>query len=116
MSNAYKTNIELKTLTNNNYRKVLFTTAQMQLVVMSLKQGQDIPKERHHKITQFIRVEEGILLAIIGRTKYRLKDGDSIIIPAGSWHYIKNIGDSSVKLYTIYSPPEHPDGLVQKNQ
>lgn len=116
MATGYKVNIEKKTLNNSNYRKVLFTTPQMQLVVMNIKKNQDIPKEKHSKTTQFIRIEKGDAMVEIGNSKYYLKDNDSIIIPAGTWHYVKNTGTTTLKLYTIYSPPEHPDGLTQKNK
>jgi len=113
---AYKINIENKTLNNTNYRKILHTTQQMQLVVMSLKVGEDIPKEKHPHTTQFIRIEGGKALAVVEGKRYSLKDNDSIIIPAGTWHYIKNIGRTDLKLYTLYAKPEHKDGLTQKRQ
>lgn len=111
-----KINIEKATLENKNYRKVITTTKQMQLVLMSLEKGEDIPKEKHNDITQFIRVESGKGTVSIGRKTYRMGDGDSIIIPAGKWHYIKNMGNKPFKLYTIYTPPEHPKNTVQKRK
>jgi mannose-6-phosphate isomerase-like protein (cupin superfamily) len=114
MNTGYKVSIEKKTLSNNNYRKVFHTTKQQQLVVMSLPVGDDIPIEKHPHTTQFIRIEQGIAQAIVDGKKYRLIDGDVIIIPQNTEHYIKNIGSNTLKLYTIYSPPEHPVNTVQK--
>jgi mannose-6-phosphate isomerase-like protein (cupin superfamily) len=81
---------------------------------MSLKPKEDIHMEVHKDHDQFIRVEKGTGIAIIEGKKYKLKDGIGIIIPAGSRHQIINNGKNKLKLYTIYSPPEHPDGLIQK--
>jgi mannose-6-phosphate isomerase-like protein (cupin superfamily) len=104
----FKVNIEKATKNNKSYRKVLHTTGSMQLVVMSIPSGGDIPEETHDKTTQFIRVESGSASAIIDGKRRTLKTDDSIIIPPGAKHYIKSIGESDLKLYTIYSPPEHP--------
>jgi len=113
-ANPYRVNIESVTLRNQAYRKVLNTTKQSQLVIMSIPAGEDIPMEKHKETTQFIRVEKGRAVAYIGDKQYKLGEGDSIVIPAGSWHYIRNSGEEDLKLYTIYSPPEHPTGLVQR--
>jgi mannose-6-phosphate isomerase-like protein (cupin superfamily) len=86
----------------------------MQLVLMSLKPDEDIPEETHANTTQFIRVEEGTASVIVNDRKNKLLPGDSIIIPPGTKHYVKNISESDLKLYTIYSPPEHKEGLTQK--
>lgn len=105
MNTGYKVNIEGKTLKNNRFRKILYTTPQMQLVVMSLKKSTEIGLEKHVGITQFIRIEKGKALAVIkGRKKY-LYSGDSIMIPSNTYHNI--IALSNVKLYTLYSPPAH---------
>ena len=108
----YKTNIEKETLENENYRKVLYTGAKMQLVVMTLKPGEDIPSEVHDEIDQFIRVEEGSAYVKVGEDEFKLEDDDIIIIPAGTEHYVKNTGEGALKLYSIYTPPEHEDGTV----
>lgn len=113
---AYKTNIEKETLENENYRKVLHTAKQMQLVVMSLKTGEDIPLETHHDIDQFIRVEKGKALVKVDGKEFKLEDDDIIIIPAGSEHYVKNTGNDDLKLYSIYTPPEHPKGTMHKTK
>lgn len=109
----FKGNIEVLTIRNNNYRKVLSTTRTQQLVLMALKQGEDIPKEKHNG-TQFIRVESGTGVAYVGRHRYNLSDGTALVIPPNATHYIK--ATDGLKLYTIYSPPEHSAGLVQRRQ
>jgi mannose-6-phosphate isomerase-like protein (cupin superfamily) len=111
-----KIDIEQKTLTNKAYRKVLVTTKQMQLVVMNLPILEDIPEEVHKVTTQFIKVEKGNALVIVSGKNYKLTDGDSIMIPANTKHYVKNIGNANLLLYNIYSPPEHPDKLIQKKK
>jgi len=102
---VYKDNIERSTIKNNYYRKVIFTTQQMQLVLMHIPTNVDIGAEVHHSTTQFIRVEEGTGVAIISNKRYNLKNGDAIIVPAGAKHNI--ISTNNLKLYTIYSPPTH---------
>jgi mannose-6-phosphate isomerase-like protein (cupin superfamily) len=106
----------LKTLTteNKHYRKVLSTTTNMQLVVMSLNKGQEIGTEIHPTTTQFIFVELGKVVAIIGKSKkITLKKGDHIIIPPNTKHNIINRSSEVAKLYTIYTPPEHPSHCVE---
>jgi mannose-6-phosphate isomerase-like protein (cupin superfamily) len=107
-------NVEKSTEKNNNYRKVLYTSKHQQFVLMSLNPGEDIKAEVHKDHDQYIRVEKGKGVAIIESKKYKLEDGISVIIPAGSKHQIINNGKHKLKLYTIYSPPEHSDGLIQK--
>lgn len=124
-------NIETLTLNNNNYRDVLFTSPSVktQLVVMSLQPKQEIGMEKHDNADQFIRIEKGNGIAIIGneyspvkptftnQTTYKLVDGSVIIVPAKTWHNIINSSDTEqLKLYTLYSPPQHEDGLVQKDK
>jgi mannose-6-phosphate isomerase-like protein (cupin superfamily) len=114
---GYSTNIEKETIDNENYRKVLFTGDKMQLVVMSLKPGEDIPLEVHNSIDQFIRIEEGEALVKIGDEEFTLKDDDVVIIPAGNKHYVKNTSaDKYLKVYTIYATPEHSPGTVHKTK
>ncbi|RJQ20572.1 cupin domain-containing protein [Candidatus Woesearchaeota archaeon] len=114
---AYSTNIEKTTLDNENYRKVLFTAKKIQLVVMSIKPGEDIPFEIHEDTDQFIRIESGTAYVKIGEQECTLNDDDVIIIPAGSRHYVTNASpDKDLKLYSIYSPPEHPPGTVHKTK
>lgn len=111
---SLKVNIEKVTLLNKNYRKVVHTTNNMQLVVMSLESGEEIGMEIHKKTSQFIRIEEGVGLAIIKGKRFYLKDGDCVIIPPGFKHNIINTGKEDLKLYSIYTPPEHPKKLIQK--
>jgi mannose-6-phosphate isomerase-like protein (cupin superfamily) len=117
MKNIFIDNIEEITIKNNNYRKVLNTTKQSQLVVMSLKKGEDIGTEIHKDVTQFIRIEKGHGKAILDNKEYKLKDGSAIVIPAGTEHNVINTSKiNSLKLYAIYSPPEHKPGTIQKNK
>ena len=107
------------TIENNNYRKVVNTTHHQQLVLMSLKPKEEIGMEVHKKIDQFIRIEKGTAIAIIGKEnpkKYLLKKEHFITIPAGTYHNIINTGRSELKLYSIYSPPNHKPGTIQKNK
>ena len=114
---VYFANIEDQTLKNTYYRQVLTTGSHMQLVVMSLKPGEEIPQEVHPDIDQFIRVEKGQALVIIDEEEITLNDDDVIVITAGKQHYVKNISDSEdLKIYTIYSPPEHPPNTIHKTK
>jgi mannose-6-phosphate isomerase-like protein (cupin superfamily) len=112
----YFTNIEEETLNNENYRKVLFTSEHLQLVVMSLKAGEDIPEEVHNGIDQFIRVESGSAKVIVNGEEYKLGDDDIIIIPAGTKHYVKNTSEEELKLYSIYTPAEHKPGTIHRTR
>jgi mannose-6-phosphate isomerase-like protein (cupin superfamily) len=118
---VYYENIEKATLKNDNYRKVEYThPGGMQMVLMKIKPGEEIGMEVHSDHDQFIRIEEGMGIAEIKENntikKYELFDGIAIIIPSGTFHNIKNIGKTPLKLYSIYTPPEHKDGLVQKDK
>jgi len=114
---GYITNIEETTKQNTDYRRVLYTAKNTQLVVMNLQPGEEIGNEVH-ELDQFIRIEEGNAKAILnnGENEYDLKDDIAIIIPAGAWHNIINTGDKELKLYTLYSPPEHKEGTVHKTK
>jgi len=110
---GYFGQIEEITEENNNFRKVLFTGEYMQLVVMSLKPGEDIGMEVHHNVDQFFRFEEGEGKVIIDGEEVNVKDGAAVIVPAGSEHNVVNTSkDENLKLYTIYSPPNHPDQTI----
>lgn len=102
-------NIEKATKKNKQYRKIINTVPNLfQLVLMSLKPGEDIPLESHDDGVQFIRVESGKGIAIVGKTRYKLSDGSIIIIKPGQKHYVKNTSKTEdLKLYTIYTPPVH---------
>lgn len=108
---GFHADIERATKKNKNYRRVLYTGPHAQLVLMSLKPGEEIGEEVHEHLDQFIRIDAGEGLAIIGKRKYPLKDGDAIVIPAGAKHNI--IARSTLKLYAVYTSTEHPDGLVE---
>lgn len=110
----YYGNIEKQTLKNKYYRRVIFTTKNMQLVLMSIPSGTDIGREKHKKNSQFIRVESGKGVVIIGRKIHRLRDGDAVIIPPNRYHNIINTGKKPLQLYTIYTPPEHPKNRKEK--
>ncbi|MCA9478213.1 MAG: cupin domain-containing protein [Nanoarchaeota archaeon] len=111
----YFGNIEKETLDNTDYRRVLYTGPQMQLVVMSLKVGEEIPQEQHDDIDQFIRVEKGSAYVKIDEEEFTLSDDDVVIVPSGTKHYVKNTSETEdLKVYTIYTPAEHEDGTVHK--
>lgn len=110
-------NIEQKTLKNENFREVLFTAPHSQLVVMTLQPGEEIGLETHDDIDQFIRVEAGTGKAILNGKEKALADGTAVVIPAGTEHNVVNSSQTeALKLYTIYSPPEHPDGTIHKTK
>ena len=114
---GYITDIEKETIENTNFRKVLFTGPQSQLVVMSLNPGEDIGEEVHNNIDQFIRIEEGRAMVVLNGEKTEVEDDWAIVIPAGVKHNVINISQEKVlKLYTIYSPPEHKDGTIHKTK
>lgn len=114
---GYKSNIEKDTLENNNFRKVVYTSEYMQLVLMTLKGGEDIGEETHPKNDQFFRIESGKGKCIIDDHVYLLKDGDAVIVPAGAKHNVINTDpDNELRLYTIYGPPDHKDGLKFKTK
>ncbi len=106
-------NIEEETLNNTDYRRVVFTGRYMQLVLMSLKAGEEIGNEVHG-LDQFIRVEKGQAKLVLNNTEeFAMTDDFVVIIPAGTWHNVINTGDADLKLYSIYTHPEHKDGVVQ---
>lgn len=112
---GYITNIEEQTLNNHDFRRVLFTGPHSQLVVMSLKGGEDIGKEIH-KVDQFFRIERGDALVIQDGKETAVHAGSAFVIPAGTQHNVKNTGRGELSLYTIYSPPQHRDGVVHKTR
>jgi mannose-6-phosphate isomerase-like protein (cupin superfamily)/2'-5' RNA ligase len=113
---GFITNIDDATNANDNYRKVLHTAKKEQLVVMSLPKGGDIGSEKHPNTDQFIRVEGGQGKAVLNGVERPMRDGTALIIPAGTQHNIVNTGDDPLKLYTVYSQNEHPDGIVEKTK
>jgi mannose-6-phosphate isomerase-like protein (cupin superfamily) len=113
---SYFDNIEKLTIDNNNFRKVLHTTTNLQLVLMSLKPNEDIGIETHPNTDQFFRFESGNGKCIINDKEYIVKDGDVVIIPAGAKHNVINTGDVDLKMYTLYSPPHHKDKTIHKTK
>jgi|SRR3989344_1886154 len=109
---AYVTNIEKDTLDNTNFRKVLYTAKNSQLVVMSLRPKEDIGAETH-ELDQFIRVEKGNGKTVLNGEEHEVGDGSAVVVPAGTEHNIINTSETEeMKLYTVYSPPNHRDGIV----
>ncbi|HUV46858.1 MAG TPA: cupin domain-containing protein [Candidatus Bathyarchaeia archaeon] len=113
--NPFFGNIEKKTLNNSYFRQVIFTGAHSQLVLMCLKPGEEIGFEVHEKVDQFFRLEQGEAKFIIDGKDFLAKDADAVIVPAGANHNVINTStDKELKLYTIYSPANHPEGTVHK--
>ncbi len=114
--------IEDATLTNTSFRSVIFTGSHTQLTVMSLRVGEEIGWEAHGHLDQFLRLEQGQARVDLGVTEDAVSEqhdvsGDwALIIPAGIWHNVVNTGDVEVKLYSLYSPPEHPAGTVHETK
>ncbi|MGB8817559.1 MAG: cupin domain-containing protein [Rhizobiaceae bacterium] len=106
-------NIEDMTTENRSFRHVLYTGAHLQLVVMSLKAGQDIGDEVHPDRDQFFRIEKGKGKIVIDGKTQKIKADDAIVVPAGARHNLVNTGKKPLKLYTLYGPPNHLDQLVQ---
>jgi len=114
---GFNSNIEKDTLANSNFRKVLYTGKHSQLVLMSLKPKEEIGLEIHTENDQFFRFEKGQGKCIIDNNEYDLADGSAIVVPAGAEHNIINTSDTDdLKLYTIYSPAHHKDGIVRKTK
>jgi mannose-6-phosphate isomerase-like protein (cupin superfamily) len=114
----YSASIEKIAVRNDNFRQVLYTGKHAQLVVMSLPPGEEIGREIHADVDQFFRVEEGTARFVFGTKEERLAHaGDAVMVPAGTFHNVLNASSSKpLKLYTIYSPPQHPDGTVQRTK
>jgi len=114
MKKGYKNNIEQLALENNNFRQVLYTAEHCQLVLMALKPGEEIGSEVHEDGDQFFRFEKGAGKAVINEIEYEVGDGDTVIVPAGATHNVINISTTEeLKLYTIYAPPHHQDGVLR---
>lgn len=111
---GFNANIEKETLENNNFRKVLYTSKHSQLVLMSLKPKEEIGMEVHNANDQFFRFEQGQGKVIIDGNEYAVSDGSAVVVPSGAEHNVINVSDSEdLKLYTIYSPAHHKDGIVR---
>ena len=110
---GFKSNIEKDALKNENFRKVLYTSKNLQLVLMSLKPGEEIGSEIHVNSDQFFRFESGKGKCIINENEYNVESGDVIIVPVGSKHNVINTdATKELKMYTIYAPPNHQDGII----
>lgn len=110
---GYFTNIEKETLENENFRKVLYTAKHSQLVLMSLKPKEEIGEEVHETVDQFFRFEKGQGRVVIDGKESDVSDGFAVIVPAGARHNVINVSETeNLKLYTVYSPPEHRDGVI----
>lgn len=108
---GYITNIENATKENSDFRRVLYTAPKSQLVLMSLREGEEIGEEVH-ELDQFIRFEEGSGMVILDDVSHEVGADDAVVIPRGTKHNVINSGTGDLKLYTIYSPPEHKDGTI----
>jgi mannose-6-phosphate isomerase-like protein (cupin superfamily) len=117
MTKGFLTNIEEDTLANQDYRRVIFTGEHTQLVLMTLPPGVDIGRETHKGHDQFIRVEAGTGEVLMDGRVQPISDGSAFVIPSGVEHNVTNTSaDEPLRLYTLYSPPEHPDGTIQQTK
>jgi mannose-6-phosphate isomerase-like protein (cupin superfamily) len=114
--NGYHDDIEEQTTSNSDFRRVLYTGHHLQLVLMTLQPGDEIGAEVHKDRDQFFRFEEGRGQVDIDDNTYDVVDGSGVIVPAGARHNVRNTGDDPLKLYTLYGPPEHMDGIVQSTK
>lgn len=112
---GYAGNIEHATLENSDYRRVLYTGPDSQLVVMSIPPGVEIGEEAHD-LDQFVRIEAGTGVATLNGEEHQVADGSAVVVPKGALHNIRNTGSDALKLYTIYTAPEHPDGTVHRTK
>jgi len=113
---GYHDDIEKQTTANSDFRRVLYTGHHLQLVLMTLQPGEEIGAEVHEDRDQFFRFEEGNGKVDIDDNSYDVKDGSGVIVPAGARHNVRNTGGEPLKLYTLYGPPEHKDGVVQSTK
>ena len=117
MKKGFKQNIEEATVGNTDFRRVLYTSKHCQLVLMSLNPGEEIGLETHLDNDQFFRFETGVGLVTIDGTRHEVSDGDAVIVPAGAEHNVVNTSSSEMlKLYTLYSPPHHKDGITRETK
>ena len=113
---GYHDDIERQTIGNSDFRRVLYTGKNLQLVLMTLKPGEEIGSEVHEDRDQFFRFEEGSGQVHIDDNCYDVVDGSGVIVPAGARHNVRNTGSQPLKLYTLYGPPEHKDAVVQSTR
>ena len=110
---GYHDNIETVTSANEDFRRVLYTGKHLQLVLMTLQPGEEIGSEVHDGIDQFFRFEAGEGVVDIDGAEHRVSDGSGVIVPSGARHNVRNTGNAPLRLYTLYGPPEHQDGITQ---
>lgn len=114
--------IEDETLGNEHFRRVVFTGSKVQLTVMAIQPGEEIGVEMHDHLDQFLRIEQGEALVTFGPSedeiteRHEVSDDWAIIVPGGTWHNVINTGTEVLKLYSLYSPPEHPDGTIHRDK
>ena len=113
MKRGFHDDIEHLTIDNSDYRRVLYTGRNLQLVLMTLQPGEEIGAEVHEDRDQFFRFEEGEGDVEIDGNRFHVADGIGVVVPAGARHNVRNTGDVPLKLYTLYGPPEHKDAIVQ---
>jgi mannose-6-phosphate isomerase-like protein (cupin superfamily) len=113
---GYCDDIEKRTTRNDAFRRVLYTGKNLQLVLMTLQPGEEIGEEVHTDRDQFFRFEQGEGAVLIDGAENRVSENFAVIVPAGARHNVRNIGGGPLRLYTIYGPPEHTDGLVQETR
>lgn len=114
---GYVGNIEEKTEQNDYFREVVFTGKHSQLVVMCLQPDEEIGMEVHNNVDQFFRIEDGEGKVVMNGEESLVKDGDAMVVPAGTNHNVMNTSATGkLKLYTIYSPANHPDGTIHKTK
>ncbi|KUG20118.1 mannose-6-phosphate isomerase [hydrocarbon metagenome] len=117
MKKGFVTDIESETVKNTDFRRVLYTGRYSQLVLMRLAPGEEIGEEVHDDVDQFFRFEEGEGAVVIDGVKHAVKDGSAVVVPSGAMHNVLNTSKTAdLKLYTIYSPPEHQDKTVHKTR
>jgi len=117
MKKGFAIDIETETVKNTEFRRVLYTSNFSQLVLMCLKPGEEIGAEVHDDVDQFFRFEEGEGVVVIDGVEHAVKDGSAVIVPNGANHNVINTSKTAdLKIYTIYSPPEHRDGVVHKTR
>jgi mannose-6-phosphate isomerase-like protein (cupin superfamily) len=113
---GYVDDIQARTLENEDFRRVLYTGKNLQLVLMTIPPGEEIGEEVHEDRDQFFRIEEGAGEVLIDGQTHQIEDDDAIIVPAGARHNVRNTGEAPLKFYTLYGPPEHKDGTVHTDK
>ena len=113
---GYCDEIQKRTIENDDFRRVLYTGHNLQLVLMTLQPGEEIGAEVHEDRDQFFRIEEGSGAVDIDGVENKVEDDFAVIVPAGARHNVRNTGSQPLRLYTIYAPPEHKDGVIQSTK